>query len=66
MARPSGQPELYSSSTQGPQSRLGEVAALSNVQKPTHRVKENEGTEEQDKTPETNLTETKISALSDI
>ena len=46
MARPSGQPELYSSSTQGPQSRLGEVAALSNVQKPTHRVKENEGTEE--------------------
>jgi len=46
MARTSGQPELYSSSTQDPQSRLGEVAALSNVQKPTHRVKENEGTED--------------------
>lgn len=46
MARTSGQPELYSSSTQDHQSRLGEVAALSNVQKPTHRVKEDEETEE--------------------
>lgn len=46
MARTTGQPELYSSATQDHLSRLGEVAALSNVQKPTQRVEENEETEE--------------------
>ena len=51
-------------------SRLGEVAVLSNVQKPTQRVKENEETteyvsnKEEDKYPEINFNKMERNDLS--